>query len=256
MIHETAIIDPAAKLGKNVSVGAYSIIGAKVTIGDDTEIGPHVTINGTTKIGKKNKFYQYSSIGEDPQDLKYAGEETFLELGDGNIVREFCTLNRGTGNGGGLTKIGNSNLLMAYAHVAHDCVVGNNIVLANNASLAGHVQVDDFAILGGLSAVHQFCRVGSYSFAAGGSMIAKDVPPFVMVSGYYAKPFGLNSEGLRRKGFSEDVIAEIKKLYRVVYRKNLTLKEALVELHENFDDSDARALFLEVLENTQRGIVR
>ncbi|OGT30151.1 MAG: acyl-[acyl-carrier-protein]--UDP-N-acetylglucosamine O-acyltransferase [Gammaproteobacteria bacterium RIFCSPHIGHO2_12_FULL_35_23] len=256
MIHKTAIVDPAAKLGNNVLVGAYTIIEANVEIGDDCQIGPHVVIKSHTKMGNKNKIYQFSSIGEDPQDLKYKGEETYLEIGTGNIIREYCTLNRGTHEGGGVTKIGNNNLLMAYVHIAHDCVLGNHIILANNASLAGHVQIDDYVGLGGLSGVHQYCRIGTHSFAAGGSMINKDVLPYLMVSGYYAKPFGLNTIGLKRRGFSDERISDIKAIYKIVYRKGLSVQDSIAEIKEQFLDSEDAKLFLEMLEDTDRGFVR
>ncbi len=256
MIHETAIIDPKAKLGVNVSVGAYSIVEADVEIGDNCSIASHVVIKGHTRIGCDNSIAQFCSVGEDPQDLKYSGSETWLEIGDRNTIREFCTLNRGTEHGGGLTKIGSDNFLMAYVHVAHDCIVGNHIILANNASLAGHVQIDDHAILGGLSGTHQFCRIGAYSFAAGGSMIAKDVPPFTKVSGYYAKPFGLNTEGLRRHGFSPGRINGIKRLYKVIYRQGLSLSEAVEQLQAEDECCTDAKLFLEIIESSKRGLVR
>jgi UDP-N-acetylglucosamine acyltransferase len=256
-IHATAIVDPKAELGNNVKIGPYSIIGPNVQIGDHTEIGPHVVIHDYSKIGEHNKIYQFASIGEEPQDLKFKkGDVTYLEVGDHNVFREFCTLNRGTIQSTAVTKIGSHNLVMAYAHVAHDCVVGNHVIMANSASLAGHVQVDDFASLGGLSAVHQFSRIGAHSFAAGGSMINKDVLPCSMVSGYYAKPFGLNSVGLKRRGFSDERIAKIKRMYKVVYRQGLTLKEAIAELDNNYSGCEDYSMFIELLKNSQRGIVR
>lgn len=256
MIHPTAIIHPHAKLAADVKVGPYAIIEEHVEIGEACEIGSHAVIKGHTKIGSHNKIFQFCSIGEDPQDKKYTGAATYLEIGDHNVIREFCTLNRGTEGGGGVTRIGNHNLLMAYVHIAHDCVVGNHVVFANNASLAGHVQVDDFAILGGLSGTHQFCRIGMHSFAAGGSMIAKDVPPYVKVSGYYAKPFGLNTEGLRRHGFTSERLIVIKQIYKIVYRQGLNLHEAVAKIQEDFpDDLDAER-FISVLEHSKRGVVR
>jgi UDP-N-acetylglucosamine acyltransferase len=256
MIHETALIGSNVKLGNNVSVGAYTIIEGHVEIGDDTNIGAHVVIKGHTKIGKNNKFLQFGSIGEDPQDLKYKGEETYLDVGDNNLFREFCTINRGTVSGGGVTKIGNNNMFMAYVHVAHDCLVGNHIICANNATLSGHVEIEDYASLGGLSAVHQFCRIGSYAFVGGGSMVDKSVPPFIRISGYYAKPYGLNTVGLMRRGFSKERIADIKAMYRIVYRKNLTLKEAIETLKKEYANAEDLNMYLRVLENTERGIVR
>jgi UDP-N-acetylglucosamine acyltransferase len=254
VIHSTAIIDPKAELADDVIVGPYSMIGPGVTIDSGTEIGPHVVIKGPTTIGKHNKIFQFSSIGEDPQDLRFEGEDVRLEIGDHNTIRESCTLNRGTAHGGGLTRLGDYNLLMAYVHLGHDCFVGNHVVMANNATLAGHVIVEDHAVLGGLSAVHQFCHIGTHSFASGGSMIAKDVPPYVKVSGYYAKPFGLNSVGLARKGFSSERLAQIKKIYKIIYRQNLTAKEA-IESIKALDYEDA-PIFLNILEKSERGIVR
>ncbi|HEA26443.1 MAG TPA: acyl-ACP--UDP-N-acetylglucosamine O-acyltransferase, partial [Ectothiorhodospiraceae bacterium] len=202
LIHPTAIIDPTAKIGSDVEIGAFSIIGANVEIGDETWIGPHVVIKGPTTIGKQNKIYQFSSIGEDPQDKKYADEPTRLEIGDRNLIREFCTFNRGTAQDRGTTSVGDDNWIMAYVHLAHDCVIGNNTILANNAGLAGHVHVGDFTILGGYTVVHQFCSFGKHSITAMGSVVFKDVPPYLTISGYPAKPYGLNSEGLKRRGFT------------------------------------------------------
>jgi UDP-N-acetylglucosamine acyltransferase len=256
MIHETAIISPKAKLGKNLTIGAYTLVGDHVEIGDDTHIGPHVVLKGHTKIGKKNKILQFASIGEDPQDLKYHGEDTYLEIGDNNLIREFCTFNRGTVTGGGITKIGNNNLFMAYVHIAHDCIIGNGVIFANNATLSGHVIVEDFVSLGGFVGVHQFCIIGAYSFAGGGAMIDKSVLPFVRSSGYYAKPFGLNTVGLRRRGFSSERIAEIKAMYRIIYRKNFTLKEAIEVLKTDCSEYEDAASFLHILETTERGIIR
>lgn len=254
MIHTTAIIDPSAKIGKDVQIGPYSVIGADVEIGDGTWIGPHVVINGPTKIGRENRIYQFSSIGEITQDLKYKGERTYLEIGDHNIIREFCTVNRGSIQDKAITKLGNHNLLMAYVHIAHDCVVGNHVVFSNNASLAGHVHIDDHVVLGGFSGVFQFCRVGAHSFIATNSVVIKDVPPFVKVSGYYAEPFGLNSVGLQRRGFTNEVIADLKRAYRIIYRKGLTVAEALKELKEIVTpEVQTMAQFIET---SNAGIVR
>lgn len=232
MIHETAIIHPSAKIADNVHIGPYSIIEADVEIGAGTWIGPHVVIKGPTRIGCENKIFQFSSIGEITQDLKYKGEKTYLEIGDRNIIREFCTINRGSVQGKSITKIGNHNLFMAYVHIAHDCEVGNHTVFSNNASLAGHVTVEDYAILSGFSGVYQFCRIGAHSFAATNSVIIKDVPPFVKVSGYYAKPFGLNTVGLQRRGFTANTITELRRAYKVIYRNSLTLAKAIEELQK------------------------
>lgn len=254
VIDKTAIIDPTAKLGKDVEIGPYSVIGPYVEIGDRTIIGPHVVIKGPTKIGRENKIYQFASLGEDPQDLKFKGEQTYLEIGDHNIFREFCTVNRGTAQDKSYTRIGNYNLFMAYVHIAHDCVIGNYNVFANNASLAGHVIVEDHAILSGFSGVFQFCRIGTSSFAATNSVIIKDVPPFVKVSGYYAKPFGLNTVGMQRRGYESDAILEVKRAYKLLYRKGLTLSQALTELQKSI--SQPVQLFTQFIATSNAGIVR
>lgn len=232
MIDKTAIIDPSAKLAKNVSVGAYSIIGPEVEIGEGTWIGPHVVIQGPARMGRDNKIFQFSSLGEIPQDLKFHGEKTCLEIGDRNVIREFCTFNRGTAQDKSITRIGNDNLFMAYVHIAHDCEIGNHTIFANNASLAGHVKIDDYAILSAFSGVYQFCRVGRHSFASTNSVIIKDVPPFVKVSGYYAKPFGLNTVGLQRRGFAAETIKQLRRAYKIIYRSGLTVANALEELKQ------------------------
>ena len=257
MIDPTAIIHPDADIHSDVSIAPYAIIGANVAIDSGTEVGPHVVINGPTKIGKDNRFFQFCSIGEDPQDKKFRGEsESVLEIGSGNTFREYVSINRGTADGGGKTVIGNDNWVMAYVHIAHDCIIGNNTTFANNATLAGHVIIDDFAILGGFTGVHQFCRVGQYSFSAIASVIVKDVPPYVLVSGNTAKPSGLNREGLKRHGFDNDVINILRKAYKIVYRDGLTLKdalEALTELSAASKDVDLLRTFIAA---SQRGIVR
>jgi UDP-N-acetylglucosamine acyltransferase len=256
MIDHRAIIHPTAKIASNVQIGPWTIIGPDVEIGEGTWIGPHVVIQGPTKIGSFNKIYQFSSIGEVPQDKKFQGEQTFLEIGDRNIIREFCTFNRGTAQDKSHTKIGNDNLFMAYVHIAHDCTVGNHTIFANNASLAGHVTIEDHVILSGFSGVFQFCRVGVHSFAAMGSMIEKDVPPFVKVSGYYAKPFGLNTVGLKRKGFSVETLANVRRAYKTIYRKGLTVKAALVELAEMAKTCEEINVLIDFISSSQRGIVR
>ena len=253
-IHQTAIVDPTARIANNVHVGPYSIIGADVEIGEGTWIGPHVVINGPAKIGKDNKIFQFSSIGEMPQDLKFHGEKTLLEIGDRNVIREFCTFNRGTVQDKGTTKIGNDNLFMAYVHIAHDCEVGNQTVFANNASLAGHVKIEDYVNLGGFSGVFQRCRVGAYSFVTTNSVVIKDVPPFIKVAGHYAKPFGLNTIGLQRRGFTEELIAELKRAYRLIYRNGLTLAEAIAQLQQ-MENPHIQQLTL-FLESSSAGIVR
>jgi len=256
LIHPTAIIDPGARLATGVSVGAYSIIGADVDVGENTWIAPHVVISGSTHIGRNNKIYQFSSIGAVPQDKKYAGEKTLLEIGDGNVIREGCTINRGTAQGGGITRIGNNNWIMAYVHIAHDCIIGDNVVFANNASLAGHVTVQDYVILGGFTLVHQFCIVGAYAFTAMASAISKDVPPYLMVSGHMAKPHGLNTEGLKRHGFSSDSISQLRRAYKILYRSNYTVEQALEKLQELEQDCPEVVRWVEFLKNTTRGIVR
>ncbi len=226
-IHKTAFISPNAVLGNNIEIGPYTIIADNVNIGDNTQIASHVVINGPTTLGVNNKIYQFSSIGEDPQDLKYKGENVFLTIGDNNVIREGCTINRGTKLGGGVTSIGNDNLFMAYVHIAHDCHIKNNVIIAVNVALAGHVIVEDFANLGGFVGVHQFCNIGCYSFAAASSIITKDVLPYTKVSGYYAKVFGLNGICLQRKNFSKQEINLLKIAYKIVYRQNLSIDEAL-----------------------------
>jgi len=256
LIDPTAIVDPAAKLGKNVTIGAYSIIGPGVEIGDDSWIGPHVVIRGPTRIGRGNRIFQFASIGEDPQDKKYKGEPTLLEIGDRNLIRESCTINRGTVQGGGVTRIGHDNWIMAYCHIAHDCIIGNSTIFANNASLAGHVEVDDFVILGGFALVHQFCRLGAYSFAAFGSHINQDVPPFVMVRGQMASPHAINSEGMRRHGRTAEQIREMRRAYRTLYRSGLRFEEARAILKEQAKTVPDVALLTAFLDKSERGIIR
>ena len=256
MIHPTAIIQPGAKIADNVSVGPYTVIGEHVVVGPGTTIASHVVIEGWTEIGSDNRIFQFSSIGADPQDLKYAGQKTYLKIGDRNRVREFTTLNRGTAEGGGLTKIGNDNLFMAYSHVAHDCIVHDQVVLANGATLAGHVEVEPSAILGGLVAVHQFCRVGCHTMISGGSMVAQDVPPYTIAQGDRAKTVGLNLIGLKRCGFSEETIRGIKKAYRKVFRAGLNLEEALEIIAEEIEPSPELDHFVSFIKDSQRGIAR
>jgi UDP-N-acetylglucosamine acyltransferase len=255
-IHSTAVIDPKAKLGANVSVGAYTVIGADVEIGDNTWIGPHVVINGPTKIGKDNRIYQFSSIGEVPQDKKYQGEPSRWEIGDRNLIRECVTMNRGTAAGGDVTKIGNDCLFMAYIHVAHDCHVGNNVIFSNNASLAGHVVVDDFVILSGFTLVHQFCTIGAHAFTGMGSAITKDIPPYLMVTGNPAEPHGINKEGLKRRGFSSEQIRNLLTAYKLLYRSGLSFEEAKVELRKMAAEHSEVAPFAEFLDNSKRSVIR
>lgn len=256
MIHPTALIDPAAKLGNNVSVGAYSIIGADVEIGDDTTIGPHVVIEGPTKIGRENRIWQFASLGAAPQDKKFHGENSRLEIGDRNVIREFVTFNRGTEDGSGLTRIGNDNWLMAYVHVAHDCEVGNNAIFSNASSLAGHVKVDDWVILGGFTLVHQFCQIGAHAFTAMGAIINRDVPPYVTVAGSFAAPKGINTEGLRRRGYSKERIMSIKRAYRTLYMSGLPLSDARSELARAAEEAPDVRLMLDFIERSQRSLVR
>ncbi|HJT97925.1 MAG TPA: acyl-ACP--UDP-N-acetylglucosamine O-acyltransferase [Rhodanobacteraceae bacterium] len=256
MIHPSALIDPGAKLGNNVSIGAFCVIGAGVEIGDGTWIGPHVVIEGPTKIGRDNRIWQFASLGAAPQDKKFHGEASTLEIGDRNVIREFVTFNRGTDDGGGVTRIGNDNWLMAYVHLAHDCIVGNNVIFANAASLAGHVVVDDWVILGGFTLVHQFCQIGAHAFTSMGSIINRDVPPYVTVAGSFAEPKGINSEGLRRRGFDSDRILSIKRAYRTLYKSGLPLAEAREELARAADGAPDVKLMLDFIERSQRSLVR
>ncbi|GLX77185.1 acyl-[acyl-carrier-protein]--UDP-N-acetylglucosamine O-acyltransferase [Thalassotalea insulae] len=256
MIHPQAIVEAGAQIGQNVTIGPWTYISKNVVIGDDCVIGPNVVINGPTRIGKGNRIFQFASIGEDCQDLKYAGEPTELVIGENNVFRESCTVHRGTIQDQGITQIGSNNLFMAYTHVAHDCVVGNHCILANNASIAGHVHVGDYAILGGMSGVHQFCHIGAHSFVAATSLVLKDIPPYVMASGNGAKPFGLNSEGLKRRGFSAESVRAIKQAYRKVYRQGLTVEQALEEIAESIAASDEISLFTQFIASSKRGIIR
>jgi len=255
-IHATAIVDSRAELASDVEVGAYSIIGADVKIDSGTCIGAHVVVNGHTSIGKNNQIFQFSSLGEAPQDKKYLGEPTRLEIGDNNTIREFCTFNRGTVQDQGVTKIGNNNWIMAYVHIAHDCHVRNNTILANNSSLAGHVELYDHAILGGFTLIHQFCKVGEHVITAVGSVVFKDIPPYVTAAGYDAKPHGINAEGLKRRGFSADNIANIKRAYKTLYRQSLTLEEAKLALVEQTLSAPELQILLDFLSLSTRGIVR
>ncbi|PIE40926.1 MAG: acyl-[acyl-carrier-protein]--UDP-N-acetylglucosamine O-acyltransferase [Gammaproteobacteria bacterium] len=255
MIHSQAIIDKQANLASDVEVGPWTFIGPDVEIDSGTVVGPHVVINGPTRIGKNNRIFQFSSVGEECQDKKYKGEPTRLEIGDNNVIRESCTIHRGTTQDNSLTKIGSGNLLMAYVHVAHDCMVGDNNIFANNASLAGHVHVDHDVVLGGFSGVHQFCQIGAHSMASMGSMIVKDVPAFVMVSGDTARPHGMNVEGMRRRNYSKEMIVSLRNAYKVVYRQGLTVKQAIEELN-TWDQFDQLTWFIDSIKNSNRGITR
>jgi len=256
MIDPRAIVHLNAELAPDVKVGPYSIIGPDVQIDAGTEIGPHVVINGPTTIGKDNIIYQFASIGEDPQDKKYADELTRLEIGDRNVIREFCTMHRGTQQDQGVTLIGDDNLFMAYTHVAHDCVVGNHVIMANGASIAGHVHVDDHAILGGFTLVHQFTQIGEFSFSAMGSAITQDVPPYVMVGGRPTRPHGINSVGMERNGKSPEVIRQIRKAYKILYKNNLRLEDAIEEMEDMAGESNELSNMVSFLRNVTRGILR
>ena len=256
MIHPTAIIYPGAQLGVGVSVGPYSIVGEHAEIGDNTWIGPHVVISGHTRIGTDNRIFQFSSIGGIPQDKKYAGEPTRLEIGNRNTIREFCTFNLGTAQDEGVTRIGDDNWLMAYVHIAHDCQVGNQTIFANNAQIAGHVHVDDWAILGGFTGVHQFCRVGAHVMTAASTLILGDVPPYVMAAGNSATPYGINVEGLKRRGFSPEALMTLKRAYRTLYKSGLTLEEARTKLEEEAKDHPEIQPILDFLAVSKRGIIR
>ena len=224
------MIDPGAELDYDIEVGPYAIIGERVRIGSGSCIGPHVVIRGPTSIGAGNRIFQFASVGEDPQDKKYGGEETFLTIGDDNVIREYATLHRGTRQDAGKTSIGSGNLFMAYTHVAHDCRIGNHVIMANAASLAGHVEVQDWAILGGFTIVHQFCRIGAHCFCAMGSVVTKDVPPYVIVGGHPAEPRGINAEGLRRRDVDAETIQQLKSAYRMLYMSNRKLEDAVTAM--------------------------
>ncbi|WP_394754715.1 acyl-ACP--UDP-N-acetylglucosamine O-acyltransferase [Crenothrix sp.] len=256
LIHSTAIIDSNAEVAADVSIGAFSVIGAHVKIGSGTVIGPHVVINGPTAIGQHNHIYQFSSIGEDPQDKKYDHEITRLEIGDRNIIREFSSMHRGTIQDHSVTQIGNDNLFMAYTHVAHDCVIGNHVIMANGASLAGHVRLSNHAILGGFTLVHQFTKIGQYSFAAMGSAITQDIPPFVMVGGKPTRPHGINSVGMERNGISAEDIRLIRKAYKMIYKMNLRLEDAIDQMEDLAGDSKELSDMVSFLRNVSRGILR
>ena len=256
MIHHTAIIDASAKIADDVEIGAYSIIGADVEIDSATWIGPHVVINGPTKIGKENRIFQFASIGEQPQDLKYDGQPTKLEIGDRNTIREYVSFNRATVEDAGTTRIGSDNLFMAYVHVAHDCQLGNHLVLANGATLAGHVKIGDHAILGGFTLVHQFSRIGDHCLTSMGSAVNRDVPPYVIVSGNYAKPAGINKEGLKRRGFSPEAIRGIQNAYKIMVRSHKPREQALQEVQPLVEQYVEVKQFVDFIIASERGIVR
>lgn len=255
-IHATALVDPGAELADDVAIGAFSIIGSKVRIGPGCWIGPHVVVTGRTTIGGNNRIFQFASIGEEPQDKKYAGEDTELIIGNDNTIRELCTFNRGTVQGGGKTVIGNNNWIMACVHIAHDCRLGDNIIMANNASLAGHVTVGDWAVLSGYSLIHQFCNVGEHSFTSFASYVNQSIPPYVTVSGEKAKVKGVNSEGLKRRGYTQEQIQQIKRAYKLLYRSGLTLAEAKSELSEMARNCREIQPLADFLDATEKSMLR
>ena len=256
MIHASAVIDATAKIGAGVSVGPFSVVGADVEIGAGTSVGPHVVIQGPTRIGRDNRIFQFASVGADPQDKKFHGERSELIIGDANTIREFVTINRGTSDGGGATRIGDDNWIMAYAHIAHDCVVGNHTIFSNNATLAGHVEIGDYAILSGFAGVHQFCRVGEHAFVGMGCLINGDVPPFVIVANEYGRPRGINAEGLKRRGFAPERIAAIKRAYKTLYMSGLQLSEAREQLARAGTEAPDVRRMLDFIERGQRALVR
>lgn len=256
MIHPTAIIDSKADIGSNVEVGPYSIIGANVHIGSGTVIGPHVVIQPHVEIGSDCHIFQYASIGAVPQALKFQGEETYVKIGRGTVVREFVTVNRGTGFGGEITEVGEENFLMAYVHIAHDCKTGRNVILANNATLAGHIVIEDFVTVGGLVAIHQFVRIGNYAYIGGKSAVVKDIPPYVIAAGDRAKLHGLNSVGLKRHGFSQETLSSLKKAYRIIFRIGLTLNEAIERVKAEVEQVPEINDLIRFIKSSERGITR
>jgi UDP-N-acetylglucosamine acyltransferase len=256
LIDDTAKIHPEARLGNNVEVGPWTVIGPEVEIGEGTVIASHVVIKGPTRIGKNNQIFQFSSVGEDCQDKKYSGEKTRLEIGDNNVIREACSIHRGTVQDKGVTLIGSDNLFMVNVHIAHDVVIGDNTIVANNAAIAGHVKIDDFAVLGGFAAVHQFCRIGQHSMSGAGSVILKDVPAFVLVNGNTAVSHGINSEGLRRRDYSRDAISALRKAYKLAFRKGYTVAEAVAQIRELDYKGPELEIFIDSLLTSTRGIVR
>ncbi|HEX5392285.1 MAG TPA: acyl-ACP--UDP-N-acetylglucosamine O-acyltransferase [Rhodocyclaceae bacterium] len=255
-IHPSALVDPAAKLGQGVRIGPFSVIGPNVEIGDRTEIASHVNISGHTHIGADNRIFSFSAIGGEPQDKKYKGEPTRLEIGDRNTIREFCTFNCGTAQDAGVTRVGNDNWIMAYVHMAHDCIVGNNTIFANNAQLAGHVHVGDWVILGGFTVVHQFVRIGAHSMTAMGSILLQDVPPYVMAAGNTAEPHGINSEGLKRRGFSAAAISGIRRAYKTLYKSGLRLEEAQQAIAGDAESTPELQVLAQFLATPGRGVIR
>jgi UDP-N-acetylglucosamine acyltransferase len=255
-IHPTALVDAGAQLADDVEIGAFSLVGSHVGIGAGKIVGPHVVLTGRTTIGARNRIFQFASIGEIPQDRKYGGEPTRLTIGDDNVIREFVTVHAGTAQDRGETTIGNSNLLLAYVHIAHDCVIGDCTTFSNNSQLAGHVTIGDWVTMGGFTGVHQFCRIGAHAMVAAGAIVLKDVPPFATVAGYPARPRGINSEGLRRRGFSTADIATVRRAYKMLYRDGLALDDAITALRTAAADAPALAPLLQFLAEPGRGLVR
>jgi UDP-N-acetylglucosamine acyltransferase len=256
MIHPKALVDSKANIADDVEIGPFSVIGPKVTIASGSWLGPHVVITGRTTIGRNNRIFQFASLGEEPQDKKYAGEDTELIIGDDNTIRELCTFSRGTAQGGGVTRIGNDNWIMACVHIAHDCIVGNHTIMANNAALAGHVVVGDHAIMGGYSGIHQFCSIGEHSFISFASYANQSIPPYVTVAGEKAKARGINSEGLKRRGFTSDQIRQVRRAYRLLYRSGLPLEEALQSLTEMAKDAPELNVMVDFINASDRSIIR
>ena len=256
MIHPSALVHAGAKLAQDVEVGPYAVIGEHVEIGGGTSIGSHTVVTGHTRIGRNNRIFHHSVLGEGPQDKKYAGEPTCLEIGDGNTIREFCTFNTGTVQDAGVTRLGDDNWVMAYVHLAHDSQVGSHTILANMVTLAGHVTIHDHVVLGGGTMVHQFCRVGAHAFTAGGTIVLRDVPPFVMASGNSAEPHGINVEGLKRRAFSAEAIEQIRRAYKTLYKSGLSLEDARQALHGQAADCPELAIFVEFIDSSTRSIIR
>ncbi len=255
-IHETAVVGAGTRMGQGVRVGAYAVVGPNVVLDDEVEIGPHAVIDGHTSVGKRTRIFSFASVGLDPQDIHYRGEPTRVEIGDDCQIREFVSINRGTESGGGLTRVGNGCMLMAYTHVAHDCRVGNRVVMANGATLAGHVEIQDYAVIGGLTAIHQFARIGRNAFIGGASAVSMDVVPFLSAAGNRARLMGVNVVGLRRSGFSEEAISAIRQAHRIVFRANLRLEQAIEELEKKFAATFEVQCMLEFLQTGQRGFCR